>query len=232
MSNAIESKITAVPVPATPISRSFGLPSLKWAEQYDRQRERVEQFISGVFQAGFQAKIMTYAPHLLYLESERRIQASLGLRHAVGCALFCEAYLETDIISAIGATDLSRVDIYELSNLASMNPGSGAHLYILAAIVLDMVGCKKLVFTANKAVRNSIAKGGFTARFLANADVERVSNSSDQWGTYYDGEPQVMVADIPESAAIIRANPQMMALVNLAQSELQYIANEWSSRGL
>ena len=232
MSNAIESKITAVPAPATPISRSFGLPSLKWAEQYDRQRERVEQFISGVFQAGFQAKIMTYAPHLLYLESERRIQASLGLRHAVGCALFCEAYLETDIISAIGATDLSRVDIYELSNLASMNPGSGAHLYILAAIVLDMVGCKKLVFTANKAVRNSIAKGGFTARFLANADVERVSNSSDQWGTYYDGEPQVMVADIPESAAIIRANPQMMALVNLAQSELQHIANEWSSRGL
>ena len=232
MSNAIESKITAVPVPATPISRSFGLPSLKWAEQYDRQRERVEQFISGVFQAGFQAKIMTYAPHLLYLESERRIQASLGLRHAVGCALFCEAYLETDIISAIGATDLSRVDIYELSNLASMNPGSGAHLYILAAIVLDMVGCKKLVFTANKAVRNSIAKGGFTARFLANADVERVSNSSDQWGTYYDGEPQVMVADIPESAAIIRANPQMMALVNLAQSELQHISNEWSSRGL
>ena len=232
MTNAIESKITAVPAPATPISRSFGLPSLKWAEQYDRQRERVEQFISGVFQAGFQAKIMTYAPHLLYLESERRIQASLGLRHAVGCALFCEAYLETDIISAIGATDLSRVDIYELSNLASMNPGSGAHLYILAAIVLDMVGCKKLVFTANKAVRNSIAKGGFTARFLANADVERVSNSSDQWGTYYDGEPQVMVADIPESAAIIRANPQMMALVNLAQSELQHIANEWSSRGL
>lgn len=232
MSNAIESKITAVPAPATPISRSFGLPSLKWAEQYDRQRERVEQFISGVFQAGFQAKIMTYAPHLLYLESERRIQASLGLRHAAGCALFCEAYLETDIISAIGATDLGRANIYELSNLASMNPGSGAHLYILAAIVLDMVGCKKLVFTANKAVRNSIAKGGFTARFLANADVERVSNSSDQWGTYYDGEPQVMVADIPESAAIIRANPQMMALVNLAQSELQYIANEWSSRGL
>ena len=232
MSNAIESKITAVPAPATPISRSFGLPSLKWAEQYDRQRERVEQFISGVFQAGFQAKIMTYAPHLLYLESERRIQAALGLRHAEGCALFCEAYLETDIISAIGATDLSRVDIYELSNLASMNPGSGAHLYILAAIALDMVGCKKLVFTANKAVRNSIAKGGFTARFLANADVERVSNSSDQWGTYYDGEPQVMVADIPESAAIIRANPQMMALVNLAQSELQHISNEWSSRGL
>ena len=232
MTNAIESKITAVPAPATPISRSFGLPSLKWAEQYDRQRERVEQFISGVFQAGFQAKIMTYAPHLLYLESERRIQASLGLRHAVGCALFCEAYLETDIISAIGATDLSRVDIYELSNLASMNPGSGAHLYILAAIALDMVGCKKLVFTANKAVRNSIAKGGFTARFLANADVERVSNSSDQWGTYYDGEPQVMVADIPESAAIIRANPQMMALVNLAQSELQHVANEWSSKGL
>ena len=86
MTNAIESKITAVPAPATPISRSFGLPSLKWAEQYDRQRERVEQFISGVFQAGFQAKIMTYAPHLLYLESERRIQASLGLRHAAGCA--------------------------------------------------------------------------------------------------------------------------------------------------
>ncbi len=231
MSNAVESKITALPAPATPISRSFGLPSLKWAEQYDRQRERVEQFISGVFQAGFQAKIMTYAPHLLYLESERRIQASLGLRPAADCGLFCEAYLETDIISAIGATDLTRADIYELSNLASMNPGSGAHLYILAAIALDMVGCKKLVFTANKAVRNSIAKGGFTARFLANADVERVSNSSDQWGTYYDGEPQVMVADIPNSATIIRANPQMMALVNLAQSELQHIANQWSSRG-
>jgi len=232
MSNAIESKCAETRAQTAPLSRSFGLPSLKWTGQYDRQRERVEQFISGVFQAGFQAKIMTYAPHLLYLETERRIQASLGLRHAADVALFCEAYLETDIISAIGTAKIARTDVYELSNLASMNPGSGAHLYILAAIALDMVGCKKLVFTANKAVRNSISKGGFTARLLASADVSRVSNSSDQWGTYYDSEPQVMVADIPESAAIIRANPQMMALVNLAQSELQDIANEWSSRGL
>jgi hypothetical protein len=230
MSNAIEYSVVKAARNNPTITRSFGLPNLKSAKDFNPRRERVEQFISTVFQAGYQAKVMTYAPQLLYLESGRRIHAALGLRSAAEHPLFCEAYLASELLSTINEPGLSRDQVFELSNLASMNPGSGSHLYVLAAIALDMCGCRKLVFTANKVVRNSIAKGGFGARFLANADIERVANGADQWGTYYDGEPQVMVADIPESAAIIRANPQMMALVNLAQTDLTCITSDWTGR--
>lgn len=205
---------------------SKGMPELAMVSACTPTRERVERFISQVFQASFDAKIMTYAPDLLYLEQGLRIQAALGLRWADKHALFCEKYLDGSVLDAIGDSCLERAEVVELSNLASMTPGAGAQLYVLAAVALDMAGCKQLVFTANETVRRSITRGGFSARFLADAKVDKV-NGGDQWGTYYDGNPQVMVADIPASAAIIRSNPMVAPLLEVAMPAMHEFAATW-----
>lgn len=203
------------------------LPALALVSEFTPARERVERFISQVFQASFNAKIMTYAPDLLYLEHDLRIQAALGLRWADKHPLFCEKYLEGSILDAIGDPLLERGEVVELSNLASMTPGAGAQLYVLAAVALDLAGCKQLVFTANETVRRSISRGGFSARFLADANVEKITGA-DQWGSYYQGRPQVMVADIPASAQIIRSNPLVTPLLNVAMPAMRQFALAWN----
>lgn len=203
------------------------LPALALVSKFTPARERVERFISQVFQASFNAKIMTYAPDLLYLEHDSRIQAALGLRWADKNPLFCENYLEGSILDAIGDPLLDRGDVVELSNLASMTPGAGAQLYVLAAVALDLAGCKQLVFTANETVRRSITRGGFSARFIADAKVEKITGA-DRWGSYYQGCPQVMVADIPASAAIIWSNPLVAPLLNIAMPSMKQFALAWN----
>lgn len=203
------------------------LPALALVSEFTPARERVERFISQVFQASFNAKIMTYAPDLLYLEHDLRIQAALGLRWADKHPLFCEKYLEGSVLDAIGDPLLARGEVVELSNLASMTPGAGAQLYVLAAVALDLAGCKQLVFTANETVRRSISRGGFSARFLADANVEKITGA-DQWGSYYQGRPQVMVADIPASAQIIRSNPLVTPLLNVAMPAMKQFALAWN----
>jgi len=203
------------------------LPALALVSDFTPARERVERFISQVFQASFNAKIMTYAPDLLYLEHDLRIQAALGLRWADTHPLFCEKYLEGSVLDAIGDPLLERGEVVELSNLASMTPGAGAQLYVLAAVALDLAGCKQLVFTANETVRRSISRGGFSARFLADANVEKITGA-DQWGSYYQGRPQVMVADIPASAQIIRSNPLVTPLLNVAMPAMKQFALAWN----
>lgn len=203
------------------------LPALALVSEFTPARERVERFISQVFQASFNAKIMTYAPDLLYLEHDLRIQAALGLRWADKHPLFCEKYLEGSVLDAIGDPLLERGEVVELSNLASMTPGAGAQLYVLAAVALDLAGCKQLVFTANETVRRSISRGGFSARFLADANVEKITGA-DQWGSYYQGRPQVMVADIPASAQIIRSNPLVTPLLNVAMPAMRQFALAWN----
>lgn len=203
------------------------LPALALVSEFTPARERVERFISQVFQASFNAKIMTYAPDLLYLEHDLRIQAALGLRWADKHPLFCEKYLEGSVLDAIGDPLLERGEVVELSNLASMTPGAGAQLYVLAAVALDLAGCKQLVFTANETVRRSISRGGFSARFLADANVEKITGA-DQWGSYYQGRPQVMVADIPASAQIIRSNPLVTPLLNVAMPAMKQFALAWN----
>lgn len=224
--NSINSAVSAHTAVGSKVTDDKYFPRVKMVTDYTAARERVERFISQVFHASFDAKIMTYAPDLLYLEQDLQIQAALGLRWADQQSLFCENYLEGSILDAIGDPRLTRGEVVELSNLASMTPGAGAQLYVLAAVALDMAGCKQLVFTANDTVRRSITRGGFSARFLADAKVDKITGA-DQWGSYYEGHPQVMVADIPASAEIIRSNPLVAPLLSHAMPAMHRFALAW-----
>ena len=224
--NSTNSAVSVHTAAGSPGTEDKFFPTLNKVADYTPARERVERFISQVFHASFDAKIMTYAPDLLYLEQDSQIQAALGLRWADKQSLFCEKYLEGSVLDAIGDPLLRRGDVVELSNLASMTPGAGAQLYVLAAVALDLAGCKQLVFTANETVRRSISRGGFSARFLADAKVDKITGS-DQWGSYYEGQPQVMVADIPASAQIIRSNPLVTPLLNVAMPAMKQFALAW-----
>lgn len=167
-------------------------------------REKLEQYIAGIFHAAYGATVLEYLPLLFSLKQDGDIQAALGLRSARRESLFCEQYLggplERQVEKEFGRT-VNRGQLMELGNLVSSKPGQSVALYLLVVAALDQAGISHLAFTANRAVRLSIRRCGFDTREICAADPALLGESARQWGSYYEGDPRVVVADIRQAVA-------------------------------
>lgn len=187
------------------------------------ERPGVERFIAEIFSAAYQATVMEYMPLLVYRREGTKLQSALGLRSAAGSPLFCEQYLDTPLESCVArefGRSVPRGRLMELGNLVSATPGQSAALYLLVLPALHMAGISHLVFAANRAVRLSIRRCGFQSRDLGPARPEALGSAASRWGSYYTGDPRVILADIGQAVAFGRSVP---ALRRLWQSELPRI---------
>ncbi|MEH6590668.1 MAG: thermostable hemolysin [Halioglobus sp.] len=184
----------------------------------DRGREKLEQYISSIFQASYGARIFEYLPMLFNLNREGSFSAALGLRSAAREALFCESYLdaplETHVQTLFGA-NTERHELMELGNLVSSRSGDAALLYVLITAAIHMAGVRYLLFAANTAVRQSIKQVGFTPKAVCAADPGCLPDSGESWGSYYRGNPQVMIGDMALTNLQSRANPHINALLEM-----------------
>jgi hypothetical protein len=89
----------------------------------------------------------------------------------------------------------------ELGNLVASQPGQAVFLYLLVVRAMSQAGINYLVFAANRAVRASIRRCGFSTRELCAADPGSLGERVQEWGSYYDGQPMVLLADIREAVA-------------------------------
>lgn len=171
-------------------------------EQWEPGRERVERYIAEVFRLAHGAKLMNYMPLLVYREEAGALQAALGLRCAAGADLFCEQYLE-DPLEAHVAREFGRVvnrgQLMELGNLVASSPGQSVALYLLVIAALYEAGIDYLAFAANRAVRLSIRRCGFTTRDLGPADPGALGSAAMDWGSYYEGSPRVILGDLRQA---------------------------------
>ena len=176
------------------------------------QREALEQYISGIFSTAYDARIMEYLPLLFSLEARGSYSAALGLRSAAVAPLFCEQYLdsrvEQEALSLYGA-NVDRRRMMELGNLVASSSGQSALLYLLITAALHQAGIEYLLFAANKPVRASIRRSGFTPKVIRVAEKNRLGEQAKNWGTYYQGEPIVMLADIALTMDQARVQPFM-----------------------
>jgi hypothetical protein len=197
------------------------------------QREPLEQYISSIFNAAYGAKILEYFPLLFGLQHDGDYVAGLGLRGAASGSLFCEQYLDSPVereVERLFAARATRGEIMELGNLVSSQPGQSPFLYLLITFSMHRAGVKYLTFTANKAVRSSIRRSGFTPKIIQLAESDRLGLQGEYWGTYYDGEPFVMLADIALTAEQAMAQPHMrkvLALYEEASLDLAMTIREY-----
>ena len=194
--NALGGGTLTVLQATAPVTEPFVLNA---CEGRDPRRERIERYISSVFQAAWDARVLSFLPLLCSLEQKGTLLAALGLRSGNHGALFCEQYLDVPVTAAVdtlhgGAS--CRGDILELGNLAASAPGQGAVLYLLVTAAIHEAGIRYLVFAANRAVRLSIRRSGFTPQAVAPARPERLGSAAQDWGRYYEGDPQVMIGDM------------------------------------
>lgn len=204
------------------------LPSVKACSNSHREREGLEQYISSIFSAAYGARILEYLPLLFSLESDGVNQAALGLRSAHHGPLFCEQYLDVcaqQHVRELYGREAGRGQIMELGNLVATEPGHSGLLYIIITAAMHEAGIEYLLFAANKRVRNSIARCGFTPREIRAAQQSRLGSQGLAWGRYYEGDPVVMLGDIALTMRQINTQPALQGIVDAYQFAIPALAD-------
>lgn len=165
------------------------------------RRAAVQDFIRDRFATHYQANVQHFMPCLYGLEADDgSLHGAVGCRSAAVQPLFLERYLDEPIEHAIAARSgesVERADVVEVGNLAARGAGLSRLLIVALTRLLATEGVRWAGFTGTPALINSFRRLGIVLHRLAPADPARLGVDRDEWGSYYDAGPQVMVAEVP-----------------------------------
>ncbi len=203
------------------------LPSLHYFSAYDPQRATQERYISDIFWKSYQATVTNFHPLLFTLQREDKPIAALGLSHGVHGHLFSETYLDApaqDYVKTLYGFSCNRADIMELGNLAGTEPRQSAQIYLLIVAAMHTAGIKYLLFTANRFVKASVKRSGFTPLPICDAEQSRLGESASLWGSYYAGTPTVMLADLDLTMRQALSQPALLERLQAYHADIQQLA--------
>jgi hypothetical protein len=173
-------------------------------------RNEVEAFIAQVYRSRYGADLRSFLPHLLaFRDDAGELQAAVGLRYGAEGALFVEQYLDLPAEAAIGARlrlPVARRDLVEVGNFASRSPGDARTIVVRLADLLHGQGIRWVLFAATRQLRNALNKLHLNPQVLAPACPDRLHADAQQWGRYYDAQPDVLWGDIVAAHAHLYPN--------------------------
>ncbi len=158
------------------------------------ERKRVESFIKQVYAKSYGADISVDYPMLMSVQNtEGKILATVGFRYAEKESLFLENYTEKPIEEVL-KTKRSR--IVEIGNLAS--DGKGASIFLFAALssYLNSKSIEYASITGTDYLHSYFSKIGLSPQKICEAHLQPVQDGGQDWGTYYDTQPRVLVGSV------------------------------------
>ncbi|AUN95188.1 thermostable hemolysin [Pseudazoarcus pumilus] len=188
------------------------------------QRRAAEAFIAHRFAVRHGARVRRFMPELFGLcEACGRLHAAVGLRVAGDDALFLERYLDQPVEAGIErACGLrpARSRIVEVGNLAACEQANARLLIVALTHFLIVEGFEWVVFTATAELANSFGRLSLAPHVLGAADAARMGDERDDWGSYYDGRPQVMAGSVRAGYDVLCARGMFSRLGHSPQSIL------------
>lgn len=163
------------------------------------RREEAEEFIHSVFQRHHAARVSSFAPQLLLIETPGQVLAAAGWRGAGEQQLFLERYLDDPVdvlLARLTGQPLSRGRVVEVGHLASEKAGASLHVIVALARHLAQAGYEWVVFTATRELVRLFTRLGLPLLALAKADPARLGDEAAAWGRYYDTQPVVVAGRI------------------------------------
>lgn len=188
------------------------------AEHDAPPRHELETFIQSGFSKCYDANLHTFLPLLLGIKT-KQLRAAVGVRRA-DAPLFVEQYLPTSITQALAQVGIqaSRQQIAEMGNLYSQSPRFTLPLIMTVVMGLYLTDVRHLVFSGTEKVRQLLTAMGFPMTYLAPASPECIEQSSSEWGSYYDNDPEVMVLDIEASIRVAYQRKELHGLLAVVQN--------------
>lgn len=170
------------------------------SERLRPQRRQVEGFLQDAYAKAFGGTIRRHYPILMSVwDGDHALHAAAGFRFAVCQPLFLEQYLDAPIEAAIGGAldcSVARNEVAEIGNLAANSPGASVFLFLALAGYLQQHGCRYAAATATRQLRRMFRQVGFGVTELQDANPDRLTSGSADWGTYYDHAPVVLAGEI------------------------------------
>ncbi len=203
---------------------------LTLAKANEPGRMDAEQFIYQRFEKQHGAEISHFLPFILSARTGGLVSAALGFQPAsYSSHLFLEYYLDNDIqttLSILTQTVVQRDAIVEIGNLASGRQRATQTLFLLLAELFYQAGYEWVVFTANSAVSQWLAKLDIETIAIRVADPTRLPDKGASWGSYYDDKPVVVASHIHQTMAKLNNNPLMLYLRQSYQHQLnEFVAS-------
>jgi Thermostable hemolysin len=190
------------------------LPSgISLTQGFGPDRERVEYFIESTYRREYDSVIAHHYPTLMSVyDSFGTVLAAVGLRMALGEALFLEQYLAQPVECSVGQAlgkSVGRAAIVEIGNLASAGKGASVFLFVALAAYLREQDLAVAVVTGTKALRRSLASFGVEFLELGRAEPAALPDHGASWGRYYQRDPRVIAGAI--DPAFARLEPYLPA---------------------
>lgn len=169
-------------------------------------RPAIESFIRKRFSQAYGATINSFLP-VLVASVNVQVNAVIGVRAGYQ-PLMVEQYLDSSIVDTLAQHGINTTgsEIAEIGNLCSTSQRYTLPLLLTTVSALWESGFNYMVFTANQQVRSMFERFGLAATSLCNATQEAVSNGPDNWGSYYDNNPEVMVLSLATVNNVINEN--------------------------
>lgn len=171
------------------------------AEPESGMRADLESRIRTGFGQHFQACIEGFMPQLAVYRHTSGAEGVIGIRNAGTEPLFLESYLEAPIEIALSRCTGFRVQrgqIAEVGQFVISDRDTVPDFFRDLVPFLRSQGFNWVCFTGTKRIRAILARIGFEGLPVATATRDRVRLSADNWGTYYDHEPVVIVGNLAD----------------------------------
>lgn len=224
------------------------LPEFQLYTSDSNGRDQVEAYIANQFETVYDAKISSFMPFLITMNCLNEVSATAGMRPAGSAPLFLEQYLAQPVEQSIAALSgnpdqrkntaertitVERKNIIEIGNLAATRRGSSQLLFLILTGLLHHTQFEWIVFTGNNQVARSLQRLGVELHNLGDADPEQLTvNSKSDWGSYYQGNPHVFSANIPQGKLAMDNSKLFGAVFKAYQSTINSLALSVNSRVL
>ena len=166
-------------------------------------RDGIEERIRQAYRQHFGACIKGFMAHFACYTHESGASGVLGMRCAAEEPLFLERYLAEPIeetIRSVTGLPVSRNAIAEVGQFAVDDPRTAADMFRELVPFLIEQGFDWVCFTGTIRVRAILSRLGFHGLPVALGDPLAGSDSGDDWGSYYDNAPVVIVGKLADPA--------------------------------
>lgn len=164
---------------------------------YTDERVRVENFIKDIYKRNYNADIQVHYPVLMSVRNAQdEILAAAGFRYAAAQPLFLEQYVGMPLENILHCP---RERIVEIGNLASGGQGASIFLFAALASYLNYKNISYAAVTGTDFLHRYFKNIGLEPHEICNADVKAIACDGQNWGSYYDTRPRVLVDTLAQS---------------------------------
>jgi hypothetical protein len=170
---------------------------------FEPERARVEDFIKGIYKDRYNANIEVSYPILMSVRNDAGdILAAVGFRYAADEKLFLEQYTNQLIENILRC---QRNRIVEIGNLASAGQGASVFLFAALASYLNNRNILYAAITGTDFLHRHFERTGLKPQKICDADIGAVLQDGQNWGTYYDTKPRVLVGQVDMGVKRLKA---------------------------